>query len=153
MTFLHHIFPDRKRVELFDLADSKWSDRRWREDAALPWTLLGSEAGQTVAVQSDRWQTCFQQFPTLPAIGAVVIDFTDLESSLLKLCGSLIMSLSSYLQMSLGTLFQHARRRNFASLALLPRMPKCHCFDNDPFIETRSDVPQSWDHIDGLTAP
>ena len=28
----------------------------------------------------------------------------------------------------------------------------CHCFDYDPSIETRIDVPQSWDRIDGLTA-
>lgn len=41
------LLPDRKRVELFDLADSKWSDRRWCEDAALPWTLLAQAANQT----------------------------------------------------------------------------------------------------------
>ena len=45
--YISHILPDRKRVELFDLADSKWSDRRWHEDAALPWTLLAQAASQT----------------------------------------------------------------------------------------------------------
>lgn len=51
LLFVAHAVPwlggQRKRVELFDLADSKWSDRRWCEDAALPWTLLAQAASQT----------------------------------------------------------------------------------------------------------
>ena len=62
---------NRKRLELFDLADSKWSDRRWCEDVALPWTLLsdrvpsdGNEARIECVGQTDMLFPCCSPMST-----------------------------------------------------------------------------------------